>query len=61
SAGVKLADADLMGMPYRLLVSPKTIANAQVELTERRSKNTELVGREEIVQKLRCIISASFV
>lgn len=43
-AGVKLNDADLIGAPWRVLVSPKTLAEKSVELKARAEKKTELVG-----------------
>ena len=37
SAGEKLAEADLIGIPYRVVVSDRTLADNKVELTERRA------------------------
>ncbi|MCL4405167.1 MAG: His/Gly/Thr/Pro-type tRNA ligase C-terminal domain-containing protein [Patescibacteria group bacterium] len=42
SAGEKFADADLIGIPYRLVVSEKT--GKKIEVKKRDSKNTKLVG-----------------
>ena len=36
SAGVKFNDADLLGMPLRITVSPRTLEKAAVELKARR-------------------------
>jgi len=36
--GEKFADADLMGIPYRVVVSPKTVAESKVEVKPRRSE-----------------------
>jgi prolyl-tRNA synthetase len=50
SAGVKFADADLIGNPVRLVVSPKT--GEQVEWKRRSETQTELVSVEEAMQRL---------
>lgn len=43
TAGEKFADADLIGIPWRVLVSSKTVQSDSVELKPRSSKKTELV------------------
>jgi prolyl-tRNA synthetase len=50
SAGVKLSDADLMGMPIRLVVSPKMLALNSVEFKERTQNDAETVGRDGIIK-----------
>lgn len=47
-AGEKFADSDLIGIPYRVVVSAKTIAEDKVELVERKNGNTELVSKEKL-------------
>ena len=37
--GDKFADADLMGIPYRLVISARTLADSQVELKSRTEEN----------------------
>lgn len=49
SAGVKLADADLIGLPYRIVVSEKTLAQNSVEIKKRDSQKTELVKSDQVV------------
>lgn len=54
-AGVKFADADLMGMPIRLVVSPKSLATGEVELTLRRDKSSRKVPAQDacaVVQEI---------
>ncbi len=51
-AGEKFADADLLGIPYRLVVSAKSLQNGQVELKERTSSDVTMVGVEEVVKSL---------
>lgn len=44
SPGVKFADADLMGMPIRVVVSPRGLANGEIEVTDRATMATEKVS-----------------
>ncbi len=57
SFGEKFADADLIGLPLRIVVSEKTLADDSVELKERASADLRLVkignALEEIVQWVR--------
>lgn len=41
--GEKFADAELMGMPYRVVISDKTLENGKIEITKRASGESELV------------------
>lgn len=50
-AGEKFADTDLIGIPVRLVVSEKT--GNKVEWKERDGKKTELLGLEEVTEKLK--------
>lgn len=43
SAGAKFADADLIGCPWRLVISEKTLAEDSVEVKERKGGNERLV------------------
>lgn len=51
-AGEKFADADLIGIPLRVVISDKTITNGKVELKARTSNETELLVREELMSRL---------
>lgn len=48
SAGVKFADSDLVGIPLRVVVSPKTIENDSVEVKKRSEEKAELVPLKEL-------------
>lgn len=50
SAGAKFADADLIGIPVRLVVSEKT--GDRIELKKRSEDKTELLNKEEILKQL---------
>lgn len=57
SAGVMFSDADLLGVPYRVIVSPRNMKQGVVELTARdksfsESKSTE-TATEEIINLVR--------
>ncbi len=53
SAGEKFADADLIGLPYRVVVSAKTVAAGKIELKERTSEETKLVTIAELTKILK--------
>ena len=42
--GEKFADADLIGIPYRVVVSDKTLAKDSVEITDRKTGKSKLVS-----------------
>ena len=48
SAGEKFADADLLGMPYRVVISDKTLAEKKVELTDRKTGERKLLTLKEL-------------
>lgn len=52
-AGQKLADADLIGIPIRMVVSSKT--GKQVEVKLRSEKESQLVDLDEAVQEIKAI------
>ena len=51
--GTKFADAELMGIPYRLTVSDRLIEAGQYEWTVRATGTTDLLTKEAIFAKLR--------
>ncbi len=51
-AGVKFADAELVGIPFRVTIGPKALADGQVELTTRADGETERVGIDAISARL---------
>lgn len=56
SPGTKFADADLMGMPIRVVVSPKLVANGEIEIKIRKTGEMVVVKTEELYEKLDEII-----
>jgi len=53
SAGVKFNDADLIGIPIRLTVSPRTLQNQSVEVKWRREKQAEMLPIENAANMIR--------
>jgi prolyl-tRNA synthetase len=52
-AGAKFATADLIGLPYQVIVGPKSLAEGKVEIKWRRSGARELVALNDVVPRLR--------
>jgi len=55
-AGVKFKDADLIGIPLRVTVGKKNLAQGNVELKMRKTGESQLCSVQEIVQKVKQII-----
>lgn len=51
-AGEKFADADLLGIPYRIVVSQKTVESGQHELKSRIEPEPKLMSSEQIIKTL---------
>jgi len=51
-AGAKFADADLMGVPLRVVVSPKTLEQDSAELKARTSDEAKLVNLVDVAGRL---------
>jgi len=52
-AGFSFADADLIGIPLRLIISPKTIANGEAEFKRRGSEGKDMVALDAVVERLK--------
>lgn len=59
-AGVKFADADLIGLPLRLTVSAKSIGKGGIELKRRDSKDAEIVAESDLLARLRTEMQTMF-
>ncbi|TWJ19619.1 proline--tRNA ligase [Geobacter argillaceus] len=57
--GVKFKDADLVGIPLRIVVGSKNLVDGKVELKERRSGTVELLSIEDAVAKVRTTVAAA--
>jgi len=49
SAGEKFADSDLIGIPYRIVVSEKSIEKGGVEFKRRREEESSIIKKEDIL------------
>ena len=52
-AGAMFSDADLVGAPFRIIVSPKNIADGEVELKKRGEKSAERIPMDTVVSHLK--------
>lgn len=57
SAGCKFSDCDLMGIPIRIVVSPRGIAADTVEVQTRDKSYCENVARENVLDAVKSIIA----
>jgi prolyl-tRNA synthetase len=51
-AGVKFKDADLIGIPLRVTIGPKRLAEGKVELVFRKTKEMKAVALEDVVGEI---------
>ena len=56
--GVKFADAELIGIPYRVTVGPKGLADGVVEVVRRRDGTVERVAPADVVAHLAALVKA---
>jgi prolyl-tRNA synthetase len=54
--GIKFKDADLIGIPLRLTVGPKGLAEGKIEIRRRRTKENVLVDKDRAVAYVKKII-----
>ena len=52
SAGEKFADADLIGIPYRVVVSKRSLNDGGFEVKKRTEQNGKIVGVDELMNLL---------
>jgi prolyl-tRNA synthetase len=53
TAGEKFADADLIGIPYRVVVSEKTMIQDKIEVKKRKEKEAQLLKFKELLNLLK--------
>lgn len=53
SAGEKFADADLIGIPYRVVASKRSIADGGYEVKKRTEENGKIVALDELLNLLK--------
>ena len=58
SPGVKFNDADLMGIPYRVTISPRTLEGNNVEFKLRTDKKAQIMPLAGLVEFLKEKVSS---
>ena len=53
--GEKFADADLLGMPYRVVVSARSMKEKGVELKKRNEEKGKVISLDELLNLLKAI------
>lgn len=56
-AGVMFADADLLGVPVRVTIGPKNLANGEIELSTRDKSVKKLVPEADAVNATRALVA----
>ncbi len=59
SPGVKFNDADLLGIPVRVTISPRTLETNSVEIKKRSEKEFDLLPLEGVAKRLKELITSS--
>ena len=59
SAGVKFSDADLIGLPVRLVISPRTLEQRSAELKRRRDPQAELAPLDNLEARVHHLLNNS--
>ncbi|EKD59023.1 MAG: Proline-tRNA ligase [uncultured bacterium] len=49
-AGEKFADSDLIGIPYRVVISAKSLAAGGIEIKKRNESESKVISAEELIQ-----------
>ena len=57
SPGVKFADSELMGIPHRLVVSPRSLAYGVIEYKNRVVDEKQLINRDQIAAFLQALFA----
>ena len=50
--GVKFADLELVGIPHRIVVSDRNLAEDKYEYVDRRDSEKQMLSREEVLAKV---------
>ena len=58
SPGFKFKDADLLGMPFQIIVGEKGMKNNQVEIKRRRTGERVMVAEDKVVEEVKRILQA---
>jgi len=53
--GVKFKDADLLGIPARVVISTRSLENGGVEVKSRTSKDSEIVSESDVLESVKSL------
>lgn len=56
-AGVKFKDADLIGIPIRITIGPRSLKEKQLEVKKRWESEAELVDMDKVLDKVKTILA----
>ncbi len=51
NAGHRLRDSDLLGMPYRMILSDQSLKKGGIELTVRKNGKSEIISLKEVIER----------
>ncbi len=57
--GIKFKDADLIGIPLRVTIGPKGLAEGKVEVRERRTREVQKVAKEQAARMIKEIVAGA--
>jgi prolyl-tRNA synthetase len=57
SPGFKFKDADLLGMPYQVIVGERNLAQGKIEIKERRTGDRTLVDVEKVLERMQQLLA----
>jgi prolyl-tRNA synthetase len=57
SPGFKFKDADLIGMPFQVIVGEKNLANGKIEIKDRKTGERVLVDVANIIEKVQSLLA----
>jgi prolyl-tRNA synthetase len=60
SAGMKLKDADLLGMPLRIMLSARSLAAGGAELRVRRTRETRIAALERVAEVAQAMLDGDY-
>jgi len=56
--GVKFAEMELLGMPVRVTIGERSLAEGKLEITQRRTGETEMISPEQAIDRIHRLLSA---
>ena len=57
TAGVKFNDSDLLGLPLRIIVSPRNLKDGVIELKRRRDDSSSKIGLDDVVPEAKILLA----